>query len=392
MRHLKHHSHTIAACYIGYISQAIVNIFVPLLFATFQTDYSVSFSQLSLLILVNFGTQLLVDLLSVKIADAIGYRPLIVAAHIFTALGLLGLSVLPELLPPFAGLCIPVVVYAVGGGLTEVLISPIVEACPTDKKSAAMSLLHSFFCWGCVLVIAVSTAFFALFGIEKWKILSCLWAAVPLLNAVYFLFVPLYPINKEGESMKPAAPLKSRVFLLFILLMLCAGAAELAISQWSSVFAEKGLKVSKTVGDIAGPCLFALLMGVSRVVQSKLDGKVRPALYLCLSSVLLGAGYLLTALSPVAALSLAGCGICGFAVGALWPGLFSLTVQKLPKGGTAMFALLALAGDCGCGLGPFLVGNVAEASSLGVGILCAAVFPLILAVSLFFLSLKEKRG
>ena len=296
MRRLENYRHTIAACHTGYISQAIVNNFIPLLFLTFQASYGVSYGMLSLLILINFATQLIIDLLAVKLVDRIGYRPLAVAAHIFIALGLVGIGTLPELLPPFAGLCVPIVVYAMGGGLTEVIISPLVEACPTDKKSASMSLLHSSYCWGSVLVIALSTGFFALFGIRYWKLLSLLWAIVPLLNAVYFLFVPIFTLTQRGESMKPAALLKSRVFLLFILLMLCAGAAEQCISQWASAFVESGLKVSKTVGDLAGPCLFFVLMGTSRVVHAKTDGKVRPVLYLSACAALLTGGYLLTAL------------------------------------------------------------------------------------------------
>ncbi len=390
MRRLENYRHTIAACHTGYISQAIVNNFIPLLFLTFQASYGVSYGMLSLLILINFATQLIIDLLAVKLVDRIGYRPLAVAAHIFIALGLVGIGTLPELLPPFAGLCVPIVVYAMGGGLTEVIISPLVEACPTDKKSASMSLLHSSYCWGSVLVIALSTGFFALFGIRYWKLLSLLWAIVPLLNAVYFLFVPIFTLTQRGESMKPAALLKSRVFLLFILLMLCAGAAEQCISQWASAFVESGLKVSKTVGDLAGPCLFFVLMGTSRVVHAKTDGKVRPVLYLSACAALLTGGYLLTALVKNPAVALCGCALCGIAVGAMWPGILSLAAAKIPNGGTAMFALLALAGDMGCAAGPIFVGGIAEASSLGMGLLAAVVFPFALLLLFLFLSPLKK--
>lgn len=392
MRRLKHYTHTIAACHIGYVSQAIVNNFIPLLFLTFQTEYGITFGRLSLIILINFATQLAVDLLAVKLVDKIGYRPLACLAHVFIALGLIGLGILPSLLPPFLGLCVPVIVYALGGGLTEVIISPLVEACPTSKKSAAMSLLHSSYCWGSVLVIALSTGFFALFGIGKWKLLACLWAAVPLLNALYFFFVPIFTLTEKGESMKPASLMKSGVFLLFVLLMLCAGAAEQCVSQWASAFAESGLGVSKATGDLMGPCLFAVLMGISRVVHAKSDGKISPVLYLGVSGALLAAGYLITALVKLPVVALLGCGLCGVAVGAMWPGLLSLASSHIPKGGTAMFALLALAGDMGCGVGPILVGGVAEASSLGTGLLCATAFPILLTVCLLLLAPAERRS
>lgn len=391
MRRLTDHRNTIAACHIGYVSQAIVNNFVPLLFITLQTDYGISYGMLSLLILINFATQLGVDLLAVKLIDRVGYRPAAVGAHLFIALGLVGIGTLPSLMPPFAGLCISIVVYAIGGGLTEVIISPLVEACPTTKKSAAMSLLHSSYCWGSVLVIALSTAFFAAFSLARWKLLSCLWAIVPLLNALYFLFVPIYHLTEEGQSERPAQLIRNRVFLLFVLLMLAAGAAEQCISQWASAFAESGLKVSKTMGDLLGPCLFSLLMGIARVIHARADGKVRPALYLSVSAALLVAGYLITALVPQPTVALLGCGLCGLAVGCMWPGILSLASAKMPKGGTAMFAFLALAGDMGCAVGPILVGSVADCSSLGIGLLCATAFPLILFPVLAGMSLKKAK-
>lgn len=379
------YKHTIYACYIGYITQAIVNNFAPLLFITFHELYGIPLERIGLLVTMNFGTQLLVDLLSARYADKIGYRRLIVAAHIFAAAGLVSLGVLPELLPsPYIGICISVILYAVGGGLTEVLISPILEACPTERKSAAMSLLHSFYCWGSVLVILLSTILFKLFGIDSWHIVACFWAIIPLFNVFYFSKVPISALVDEGESMGIGALLRTKIFWILALLMVCAGASELAMSQWASAFAESGLRVPKAVGDLAGPCFFAFLMGCSRLLHSKLAEKVSLYKYLAVCAVLCTASYFMASLSPLPLISLLGCGICGISVGAMWPGTFSLAGEQCPKGGTAMFALLALAGDTGCSAGPTIVGFISAAlgDDLKTGLLSAAVFPLLMLFGL----------
>lgn len=379
------YKHTIAASYIGYITQAIVNNFAPLLFLTFHNVYHVPIEKIGLLVTINFSTQLIVDLLSAKFADKIGYRVSIVAAHVFAALGLIGLGFLPDLFSnPYIGICIAVVLYAIGGGLTEVLISPIVEACPTDGKSAAMSLLHSFYCWGSVLVVLLSTLLFSLLGMDSWKLVSCLWAIIPIFNIFYFTQVPIASLVEEGKSMTIGMLIRTKIFWVLVLLMVCAGASELAMSQWASAFAESGLKVSKTAGDLAGPCFFAVLMGSARVFHAKFAEKVNLTKYLGICAVVCIASYLLASLSPIAILSLLGCGICGFAVGAMWPGTFSLASEKCPKGGTAMFALLALAGDAGCSLGPTTVGYVSAAlgDNLKTGLLSAVIFPVLLLVGL----------
>lgn len=383
------YKHTIAASYIGYITQAVVNNFAPLLFLTFRSSYQISLEKIGLLVTINFGTQLAIDLLSAKFADRIGYRRLIVAAHIFAAAGLTGLSVLPDLLPaPYIGLCLAVVLYAIGGGLTEVLISPIVEACPIKEKSSAMSLLHSFYCWGSVLVVLLSTALFAVFGMGSWKAIACLWAVIPFFNAFYFSLVPIAPLVEEGEGMTIRALTHSSIFWTLALLMVCAGASELSMSQWASAFAESGLGVSKAAGDLAGPCFFAVLMGSARVFHAKFNAKLNLTQYFYLCTILCITGYLLAALSPFALLSLLGCGICGFSVGIMWPGTFTLASEKCPKGGTAMFALLALAGDTGCSLGPTIVGFVSGAlgDNLKLGLLSAIIFPILMLAGLRFVS------
>lgn len=386
--------HTIYASFIGYVTQAIVNNLAPLLFLIFQSSFGVSLQKITLLVTVNFCIQLLIDLLSAKFVDKIGYRICIVGAHLFAAAGLIGLAVLPRLFgDAYIGLLLAVVLYAVGGGLIEVLVSPIVEACPTDNKAGVMSLLHSFYCWGTVAVVLLSTVFLALFGKGGWGVLTCLWAIVPLLNALYFSRVPIAALTGEGDGMSLRDLFSLKIFWIFVLLMITAGASEQAMSQWASAFAESGLGVSKTVGDLAGPCLFSILMGLSRALYAKFSEKVDLLAFLTGSGVLCVAAYLLAALSPAPALSLVGCGLCGLSVGILWPGVFSLASARCPKGGTALFALLALAGDLGCSSGPTLVGMVAGAlgDNLKCGLLAAAAFPVVLIIcSLICVRMRRK--
>ncbi|MCD7785120.1 MAG: MFS transporter [Oscillospiraceae bacterium] len=388
------YKNTIYCSYVGYITQAVVNLFAPLLFVTFSSEFGISVSQITLITTLNFLTQLIVDLLSTKIIDRLGYRVCIVAAHIFSATGLVLLAVLPTILPSaYVGLLISVIIYAVGGGLIEVLISPIVEACPTDDKASAMSLLHSFYCWGAVLVILVSTAFFTIFGIENWRIMSCIWAILPAVNAILFTQVPIETLTEDGSSMKIRNLISSKIFILFIIMILCAGASELAMSQWSSAFAESGLGVSKAMGDLAGPCLFAVLMGIARVVNSKISHKVDILPVMIGSATLCVISYLLTVLSQIPLLSLLGCALCGLSVGVMWPGVYSLASAEFPKGGTALFALLAFAGDVGCTSGPTLVGFVSglNGDSLKSGLSAAMVFPIVLIICcLALMKLREK--
>lgn len=386
-RQEKQYQRTIRACFIGYIVQAVVNNFVPLLFLTFHDTYGISLDRITLLVTFNFGIQLLVDLFSVKFVDRLGYRVCLVAAHILSAAGLAGLAFLPDLLPdPFLGLLLCAAVYAVGGGLLEVLVSPVVEACPTERKEAAMSLLHSFYCWGHVGVVVLSTAYFAVFGIENWKYMALLWALIPILNAFSFTRVPIAGLMEEGEKGLTLGELiHSRLFWIMMLLMLCAGACEQGISQWASAFAEMGLGVGKTVGDLAGPLLFAVLMGLARLIFGKCSDRIRLEPFMICCGLLCVCSYLLASLSPSPMLSLMGCGLCGLSVGIMWPGTFSMAAAGIRGGGTALFALLALAGDLGCAGGPTFVGFVAEAAGedLKMGILAGSLFPVLLLIGLF---------
>ncbi|HIS76414.1 MAG TPA: MFS transporter [Candidatus Merdivicinus excrementipullorum] len=390
----QNYNHTIYAAYIGYITQAIIVNFSPLLFLTFQRDYQISLGRISFLVSFNFVIQLLVDMIAARYVDRIGYRPCILAAHVSSVIGLVGLALFPSILPPYAGLLLATAFCAVGGGLIEVLISPIVEACPTEKKEAAMSILHSFYSWGQVFVVLLSTVFFTLFGAQNWKIMAVIWALVPFCNIFYFSQVPIatLPGAESGFSIKNL--FKNRLFWVFSLLMACAGASEQSMAQWASAFAEAGLQVSKTVGDLAGPCAFAVAMGITRALYGKFSEKVPLSRFMTISGILCVISYLLASLSPNPVLALVGCSLCGFSVGIMWPGTLSLASKRIPLGGTAMFALLALAGDLGCATGPALVGNISDAfqSNLKIGILFAICSPILLLLGLFLLRAFRRKA
>ena len=378
----KQYRRTITACFVGYIVQAVVNNFVPLLFLTFQRTYAIPLSQITLLVTFNFGVQLLVDLLSVGFVDKIGYRASMVIAHILSAAGLVLLTILPEVLSsPFAGILVAVMVYAIGGRLLEVLVSPVVEACPSDNKEKAMSMLHSFYCWGHVGVVLLSTLFFSVFGIDHWKILAVVWSVIPLYNAFVFVKVPMADLMEEGEEgLRLKELFRIKIFWILLLMMICAGASEQAVSQWASTFAENGLGISKTAGDLAGPMAFAILMGTSRAFYGKYGDRIQLDKFMVYSCCLCILSYLGIALLPIPQFSLAACAICGLSVGIMWPGSFSKASAALPRGGTAMFALLALGGDVGCSGGPTVVGFVSSMfdDDLKRGILAGIIFPVLL--------------
>ncbi len=381
------------ACYLGFVTQSIAANFASLLFLTFQSSYGISLDKIALIPVVFYLTQLLIDLGATKFADKIGYRVCVVASQVVSVAGLVMLAVLPELLPvPFLGLLIAAVFYAVGSGLVEVLVSPIVEACPFENKDGAMSLLHSFYCWGAVGVILGSTLFFAVFGTEHWQILTLIWALVPLVNVFQFLTCPIERLVEDGEGLPPRKLLRLPLLWLMILLMVCAGASEATMAQWASAFTESALGVSKTIGDLAGPCLFAVFMGISRILYGKMSGKLNLAKTMLLSGLLCVACYLLASLSPLPVLGLIGCALCGFSVGILWPGTISLSSQGCSKGGTAMFAFLALAGDFGGTVSPAVVGSISELAggNLKTGLLVATVFPVLLVTGLIVLNRSMK--
>ncbi len=377
---LKSYTHTKIACYIGYITQAIVANFFPLLLLVLNGEFGISITRLTVLITVNFAVQLCVDGLASKFADKIGYRICFVAAHLFAAAGLAGLAFLPIIMPPYAGFIIASILYAIGGGLIEVLISPTIEACPSDNKKGQMSLLHSFYCWGSAAVVLLTTLFFWGFGTVNWRIIAAIWAAIPLLNVFYVVFVPIPTLEGEQKGLSFGGLFKLKSFWIFAQLMLLAGASELAMSQWASAFAESGLGVSKALGDLIGPCLFAVFMGIARLLFARFGKRLR--LCMAVSAIFCIVCYLVAWLSPLPALSLGACAICGFSVGILWPSVLSLASAEIPRGGTAMFGMLAMAGDIGCTAGPTLVGLCAGAlgDDIGAGLAFAVVFPVLFLV------------
>lgn len=381
------------ACYLAYISQAITTTFLPLLFVRLGVEFGFSLAKLTVLITITFFTEIFIDAACPLFINKIGYRNGMVIANICAVLGTAGLAVFPFIFKdPYVGFILCDILYAVGGGFVEVLVSPIVEACPTKNKARAMGLLHSFYCWGCALIVLLSTVFFRFAGIENWRILAVLWAAIPFFNAFLFMFVPIRTIEEEKGSGKFIDMLKNPLFWLMIIVMICAGASELAMSQWASAFAETGLKVSKTVGDLLGPCAFAILMGISRVVYSRIDDKTDITKILMTGSVVCIAGYLLASLSGNAVISLIGCAVCGIAVAPMWPGAFSIASKHIPNASTAMFAAFALAGDLGCTAGPSIVGFVSGSNdNIAKGLLCSIVFPAAMIICLLFIRFINKK-
>nr|MBQ8244832.1 MFS transporter [Oscillospiraceae bacterium] len=385
----KNYTKTLIACYLGFVTQAISANFAPLLFLTFKSAYGITLEKIAMIPLVFYFTQLLVDLAATKFADKIGYRACVLASQVLSAAGIVLMAFLPELLPaPFVGILISVVLYAIGSGLIEVLVSPIVEACPFENKDGVMSLLHSFYCWGAMVVILGSTLFFTVFGVENWKILTFLWALVPLYNTFNFINCPIERLVEEGQRMGITKLLKTPIFWLMIILMVCSGASEATMAQWASAFTESAIGVSKTVGDLAGPCLFAMFMGISRLLYGKFSEKLDLTRIMLICGTMCVGCYLLASLSPLPFLGLAGCALCGLAVGIMWPGSISISSQNCPRGGTAMFAFLALAGDLGATVSPAMVGSLSEMAggNLKTGLLVAAVFPILLVASLIVLN------
>ncbi|MBO4809114.1 MAG: MFS transporter [Lachnospiraceae bacterium] len=393
MKPIDKYQKTLTASYLGFITQAIAANYAPLLFLTFHKTFGISLGKIALISTVFFFTQLLVDVICAQFVDRIGYRAGAVLSEITAGVGLIGLAVLPSILPdPFVGIMISVVIYAIGSGLIEVLVSPIVEACPFEHKEKVMSLLHSFYCWGSVGVILLSTIFFAVFGVDQWRLLSIVWALVPLYNIYNFATCPLEPLVKEGKGMSIGQLFKTPMFLLGIILMVCAGASELSMAQWASAFVESALGLSKTVGDLAGPCLFAIAMGISRVIFGKYGDRMDLTKYMLSSGELCLVCYLLAAVSRSPIMGLLGCILCGFSVGIMWPGTISIMSKRLPLGGTAMFALLAMAGDLGGSAGPAIVGFVSQnhGDDLKAGMFVGCLFPIVLIISVLFIKAKNK--
>lgn len=388
---------TLHACYRGYITQAIIVNLAPLFFIIFQDRYNVSFVTLGSIVLLNFVTQLMTDLVSIKFIEKVGYRIAAVMAHLLASIGLVLLGTLPNIMPVVPALVTATLFYSVGGGLLEVIVSPIVDSLPGEEKESSMSLLHSFYCWGQVLVILITTCLLFFIGNKNWHIIPILWAILPIYNLIKFLKVPMLPPLTSDERMPIKKLLNSKIFLVILLLMLCAGASELALAQWASLFTEKALGVSKAIGDVFGPCLFGVLMGVGRTVYGIYGGKVKLLRVLIISSLLCICAYLLASLSQNAMISLVGCALCGLSVSLMWPGMLSFASEEFKTGGTAMFGIMAVFGDMGCSVGPWVIGFVSEftiatgeAQALRYGVLAAVIFPIVMMIGTLFLQKKRK--
>lgn len=385
---------TLHACYRGYFVQAIINNLPPLLFTTFLALYGIPVEQLALLILLNFGTQIVADVCSVFFIDKIGMRASAIIAHACAFAGLWLMAFLPGLLhSPFLGLALAMILCAWGGGILEVLVSPIVDLIPGDAKAAGMSLLHSFYCWGQVCVVLFTTLLLYFIRRENWMLLPLLWSVLALYNLVRFARVKMPPPRPAEHTVPFKGLLRKRLFWLGMVLMIAAGASELGMSQWSSAFAEAGLGVNKVMGDLLGPFLFGIFMALGRTWYGLFGAKIplRPVMMGC--AVLGVACYLTAALAPWPLLALAGCALCGLAVSMFWPGVFSLCSETL-RGGTAMFGVFAIMGDIGCSIGPWMVGAVAGAAGgtqyLSIGLLAATIFPAIMLVGVAFMRLPKK--
>lgn len=388
----KNYQLTIYACYIGYIVQGIINNVNPILFTIYSRKLGITLDRIGLLIAANFGVQITIDLIAAKYVDKVGYRICMVCAHIFAAIGLLGIGYSSRLGDyAFVGIFLSTMLNGIGGGLLEVLVSPIVEAAPSQEKDKAMSLLHSFYCWGCVGFIAISTGMLHFMGENNWNMLPILWAVIPLFNSIAFLYVPVGVLVEEEERISIKVLFRQKIFWQLVLLMVCAGASEMAMSQWASYFAENGLSVSKQMGDIFGACFFCFMMGVSRLFYGRSGEKIHLQHFMLYSCLLCVVGYGITIFSPYAILGLIGCGICGLSVGILWPGSFSIAAKECKAGGTALFAILALAGDLGCITGPEVVSLIATAFpkyGLQAGLLVAIAFPVLMLIGV--LKVKEE--
>lgn len=374
---------TLHACYLGYITQALIVNLPPLLFVVFRDKFGLSYTMLGSIVLLIFVTQLIVDALAIKFVDKIGQRMSAMIAHAFASVGMVALAFLPRVMPlPFMGIVISSILFSIGGGLIEVLVSPIVESLPGDAKASSMSLLHSFYSWGQVLVILVSTVTLLFVGQDLWYYLPLLWSVLPLFTLFKFAKVPLMP-PEEAHNQTPLRTLfKSKVFLMALLLMVCSGASELSMAQWASLFAEKGLGISKTLGDLLGPCLFAVMMGTVRTWYGIKGQTININNVLIACSALCIVSFVITAIVPIPAISLLGCALCGLSVSLMWPGMLSMTAAGYPSGGVAMFAILAIGGDLGCSIGPQLTGIIADKSSLNMGLLASIIFPAIMLIGL----------
>lgn len=380
------------SAYVGYFVQAIVNNFLPILFVAFQDIYGIGYEKLGRLIVFNFITQMVTDILSPKIISLLGYRKTAVMCQLIAALGLTLAAVLPNVLPnAYIGIVLAVIVYAFASGLMEVIISPMIEMLPTSNKSGNMSLLHSFYCWGQAITTVGTTLLLSAFGYRGWTYIPLIWAIVPFINAFSFIRVPIVEPQPERKSDSFRVLFSDRRFRVFMLIMLCAGASEIAMAEWASVFAQNALGVSQIAGDLAGPCAFSLFMGLGRLLYAAFSEKISYRSTVIVLGLCCAVCYYIAAFASIPIFALAACALCGFTVSILWPGTISAGAVAFPRGDAVMFSVFAMCGDIGCCIGPWLLGVVAEHFTLNIGFAVSSFFPLLMvALAIFFI--KEQRS
>ena len=351
---------TIAACYIGSFVQAIIVNTTPILFIPLREQFGLTFQQMGLLVLINFISQVGCDILFSNAIDKYGFRRFVVAAHGLAVVGLVLFAASPLLFDrPFAGFVTATIIFSGSGGLLELLLSPIVNAIPTDEKAGAMSVLHSFYSWGQAAVILLTTVLLFVFGRAWWQWIILIWTLVPLFNFFFLMRVPFAPNVPEEQRQGMDKILLKPFFIAALATILCGAAAELCISQWASAYLEEAMRLPKVVGDVGGVCLFAVMMGVGRLFYGMYGKKINVSLMMLIGTVGAAACYITVALSGTAVLSLLACGLCGLCVSLLWPGTLVVASEHYPLAGAWMFAILA-AGDIGASAGPWLMGVVAE--------------------------------
>lgn len=404
--------HTLVACYTGYIVQAIVNTLSPLLFIIFNEQLGLSLTEISILITVNFIIQISMDVASTFFINVLGYRKSVIIAEFLATVGLLSMAMFTVCIPnKFVALLASTALMSMGGGIIEVVVSPIVEAIPGDEKASAMSILHSFYCWGQLAVVLLTTLFLAIFGMGAWIALPILYAIVPAIGALMFTIVPVNQLEAGEKASSIKKLIRQKGFWLMVIIMVCAGASEVSMAQWGSLFAEVTLGIPKSLGDLLGPSVFAICMGLGRIIFGRVADKIRIERWICASFALCILAYLVTTLFDMPIIASVGFALCGISVAILWPGTYSLGAREISYGGTLIFALFALSGDIGCALGPDLVGIVSDAVSadgngflsalisgsgisagLRTGLLLASVFPAVGFIASLILSIRLSKN
>lgn len=370
------------ACYVGYVVQAVINNFLPILFIALQDVYGLGYERLARLIIFNFASQIAVDFSAPKIVALFGYRKSAALSQAMAALGLVSMGILPRIMSnTYLAIIISIIIYAIGSGMMEVIISPIIEMLPTKNKSGNMAFLHSFYCWGQAFTIIVTTLLVTVFGYKGWANIPLIWAVIPFLNTFSFFKVPVIePKGEEkGDSFKSLA--SSKRFIIYMVMMFCGGACEIAMAEWASLFAQQALGISKVIGDLAGPCAFALFMGTGRVLYGWISKKVDFRKTVIVMSLLCFICYLTVAFCKIPAFSLIACAACGFSVSLFWPGVLSEGAKDFKRGGSVMYGVFALCGDTGCSAGPWIIGIIADRLGLNFGFSVAAIFPVIMIIA-----------